>query len=159
RDPGGDRVGLRVLRPEPLHPGIPPPVRPDAPRLSRALRPGARRCRSRSKTCRSRSRAAPSGAAIVFPSDGLPRTPPMISRRFIALPAAALLAASLAWAADNPVSEGFVPLFNGKDLAGWKVPDGDNGHWKVVGGVIDYDAESEAAGDKNLWTERAYGDF
>ena len=23
---------------------------------------------------------------------------------------------------------GFVPLFNGKDLAGWKVPPGDNGH-------------------------------
>lgn len=26
-------------------------------------------------------------------------------------------------------------------------------------GVIDYDAESEAAGDKNLWSEREYGDF
>jgi type 1 glutamine amidotransferase len=83
----------------------------------------------------------------------------MTTQRFIALPAAALLAASLTWAADASESEGFVPLFNGKDLAGWKVPDGDNGHWKVVGGVIDYDAGSEAAGDKNLWTERAYGDF
>ena len=83
----------------------------------------------------------------------------MISSRFIALPAAALLAASLTWAADNPESEGFVSLFNGKDLTGWKVPGGDNGHWRVVGGVIDYDAGSEAAGDKNLWTEREYGDF
>jgi type 1 glutamine amidotransferase len=83
----------------------------------------------------------------------------MISKPFIALTAAVLLAASLARAADDPGSDGFVPLFNGKDLAGWKVPDGDNGHWKVVGGVIDYDAGSEAAGDKNLWTERAYGDF
>jgi len=55
---------------------------------------------------------------------------------------------------------GFVPLFNGKDLAGWKVPPGDNGHWKVVDGVIDIDAESESkAEDKSLWTEREYGNF
>jgi hypothetical protein len=72
---------------------------------------------------------------------------------------AALLAASLAVAGDDAESEGFVPLFNGKDLAGWKVPDGDNGHWKVVDGVIDYDAGSEAPVDKYLWTEREYGDF
>ncbi len=55
--------------------------------------------------------------------------------------------------------EGFVSLFNGRDFTGWKVPEGDNGHWKVVDGVIDYDAQSEAAGDKNLWTEKEYGDF
>jgi hypothetical protein len=55
--------------------------------------------------------------------------------------------------------DGFTPLFNGKDLTGWKVPAGDNGHWKVVDGVIDYDAESEASGDKSLWTERSFGDF
>jgi hypothetical protein len=55
--------------------------------------------------------------------------------------------------------EGFVSLFNGRDLAGWKVPEGDNGHWKVVDGVIDYDAQSEARGDKNLWTEKSFGDF
>jgi 3-keto-disaccharide hydrolase len=55
--------------------------------------------------------------------------------------------------------EGFTPLFNGRDLAGWKVPQGDNGHWKVVDGVIDYDAESEAPGDKVLWSERSFGDF
>lgn len=55
--------------------------------------------------------------------------------------------------------EGFASLFNGKDLAGWKVPEGDNGHWKVLDGVIDYDAESEAAREKHLWSEKAYGDF
>ena len=54
---------------------------------------------------------------------------------------------------------GFVSLFNGKDLSGWKIPQGDNGHWRVVDGVIDYDAESEAAGDKSLWSEKEYGDF
>jgi hypothetical protein len=55
--------------------------------------------------------------------------------------------------------QGFTPLFNGRDLTGWKVPAGDNGHWRVVEGVIDYDAESEAAGDKSLWSEKSFGDF
>jgi hypothetical protein len=61
-------------------------------------------------------------------------------------------------AADNP-PPGFVALFNGRDLSGWKIPDGDNGHWKVLDGVIDYDAASEAGGDKSLWTDREFGDF
>jgi hypothetical protein len=56
-------------------------------------------------------------------------------------------------------SAGFVSIFNGKDLTGWKIPAGDNGHWKVVDGVIDYDAGSEAATDKNLWTEKSYKNF
>ncbi len=59
---------------------------------------------------------------------------------------------------ENP-PPGYVSLFNGKDLTGWKIPEGDNGHWKVVDGVIDYDARSEAAKDKNLWTVKEYGDF
>jgi 3-keto-disaccharide hydrolase len=53
----------------------------------------------------------------------------------------------------------FVALFNGRDLAGWRIPTGDNGHWRIVDGVIDYDAESESSGEKHLWTERAFGDF
>ena len=56
-------------------------------------------------------------------------------------------------------SDGFISLFNGKDLSGWKIPEGDNGHWQVIDGVIDYDAQSEAKGDKNLWTEKSYKDF
>jgi len=55
--------------------------------------------------------------------------------------------------------DGFTALFNGRDFTGWIVPEGDNGHWKILDGVIDYDAESEARGDKNLWTEKEYGDF
>lgn len=62
-------------------------------------------------------------------------------------------------AAEDKPPEGFTPLFNGKDLSGWKVPSGDNGHWKVTDGVIDYDARSEAKGDRNLWTEKSYKDF
>src|SRR5438067_557461 len=73
----------------------------------------------------------------------------------------ALIVAALvlrASAAQNP-DGGFMPLFNGRDLAGWKIPAGDHGHWRVVDGAIDYDAESEAAGDKSLWSERAFGNF
>ena len=55
--------------------------------------------------------------------------------------------------------QGFVKIFNGKDLTGWVAPEGDNGHWSVIDGVIDYDARSEAMGDKNLWTEKKYKDF
>jgi hypothetical protein len=72
----------------------------------------------------------------------------------------ALLGASAAigFAAEDEV--GFVSLFNGKDLSGWKVPAGDNGHWKVVDGVIDYDARSESKGtDRCLWSDKSFKDF
>ncbi|MBM3858570.1 MAG: DUF1080 domain-containing protein [Verrucomicrobia bacterium] len=62
--------------------------------------------------------------------------------------------------AAHAADSGFTSLFNGKDLTHWTVPEGDNGHWKVLEGVIDYDACSEAPGrDKNLWTVKEYGDF
>lgn len=61
--------------------------------------------------------------------------------------------------ADNQSPAGFVALFNGRDFSGWKVPEGDNGHWKIVDGVIDYDAASEAKGEKSLWTDREYKNF
>jgi hypothetical protein len=71
--------------------------------------------------------------------------------------AVAVLGVASLHAQDAPA--GFTSLFNGKDLAGWKIPAGDNGHWKVVDGVIDYDAQSEAKDDKSLWSEKEYGDF
>ena len=59
-----------------------------------------------------------------------------------------------------PVDDrGFVALFNGRDLTGWIVPAGDNGHWKVIDGVIDYDARSESKGPKNLVSRDEYEDF
>ncbi len=61
--------------------------------------------------------------------------------------------------AEGEVEDGFTQLFNGRDLSGWIVPEGDGGHWKVVDGVIDYDAQSEASGNKNLQTEQEFGDF
>ena len=55
--------------------------------------------------------------------------------------------------------EGWRPLFDGRDLSNWKIPEGDNGHWKVIDGVIDYDAASEAPGGKDLWTKENFKDF
>ena len=51
-------------------------------------------------------------------------------------------------------AEGYTSLFNGVDLDGWNIPEGDGGHWKVIDGVIDYDALSQAEGNKNLYTVR-----
>ncbi|NQT83915.1 DUF1080 domain-containing protein [bacterium] len=66
---------------------------------------------------------------------------------------------AIAGTGDNVQPPGFTALFNGRDFSGWKVPQGDGGHWKVLNGVIDYDAQSEAKGDKSLWTVREFGDF
>ena len=85
----------------------------------------------------------------------------------------------LAETPPNTVEDlGYTRLFNGRDLSGWVVPEGDNGHWRVIAdetvdgisvgdsdsaavaqGVIDYDAASEASGEKNLKTERSFRDF
>ena len=52
-------------------------------------------------------------------------------RRAVLLSLVGLLLGFPVWATDNTPPEGFVSLFNGKALLGWKVPTGDNGHWKV----------------------------
>jgi hypothetical protein len=76
----------------------------------------------------------------------------------LALGLVALLAAS-GFSAPADAPPGFTSIFNGKDFTGWKVPEGDGGHWKIVDGVIDYDAESQAPQGKDLWTAAEYGDF
>jgi hypothetical protein len=80
-------------------------------------------------------------------------------RRHLQLLATGLTLTVVAATAQTAPPAGFTSLFNGRDFTGWKVPSGDNGHWRVVDGIIDYDARSEAAGDKSLWSERAFGDF
>jgi hypothetical protein len=78
--------------------------------------------------------------------------------RFV-LAVAAVMCMVLCDRAFAQTPAGFTSLFNGRDLEGWKTPEGDKGHWKVEGGVIDYDAKSEAPGDKHLFTARPYRDF
>ncbi|MBX3420429.1 MAG: DUF1080 domain-containing protein [Pirellulaceae bacterium] len=70
------------------------------------------------------------------------------------LPSTGVSDADTARAAD-----GWLPLFTGINLDNWIVPEGDGGHWRVVDEVIDYDALSEAPGDKSLWSAREYNDF
>lgn len=82
----------------------------------------------------------------------------LISTRLIAALTTVALTA-VAAAAPDETPEGFRSLFDGKDLSHWIIPEGDNGHWKVLDGVIDYDAQSEAKGDKNLWSKEEFGDF
>jgi hypothetical protein len=48
-------------------------------------------------------------------------------------------------------------LFNGVNLSGWKVGPGMAGHW-VPKGVLAYDGKAEGK-EKDLWTEKEYGDF
>jgi hypothetical protein len=49
-------------------------------------------------------------------------------------------------------------IFNGLDLTGWKDDPGHRGHWEPKKGVLSYDGKSEAK-EKDLWTEKEYGDF
>jgi hypothetical protein len=49
------------------------------------------------------------------------------------------------------------PIFNGKDLAGWKVP-ATNLFWKVEDGVLVGESDPAKKGSM-LYTEQAYGDF
>jgi len=62
--------------------------------------------------------------------------------------------------ANNTAPKGYTSLFNGKTLDGWKVHPLSVGHWKVLDGVIDYDALSKAPGnERHLWSEKSFGDF
>jgi hypothetical protein len=83
----------------------------------------------------------------------------MLRRTFVSMSAALPVAGGLAGTANAQAPAGFVSLFNGRDLSGWIAPEGDNGHWRVVDGAIDYDARSEAPKDKSLWSEKEYRDF
>jgi hypothetical protein len=70
-----------------------------------------------------------------------------------------LVAGSARAQSFDKAPEGFTSLFNGKDFTNWKVPAGDNGHWKIIDGVIDYDAQSESKEAKDLWSAKEYKDF
>ena len=65
------------------------------------------------------------------------------------LPFLPLLAFPVLGAKDN----GFVSLFNGKDLDQWILPQGDH-TWKIVDGVVDYEAKGG-----NLTSKKRYEDY
>lgn len=69
------------------------------------------------------------------------------------IPGLLLACASSAWAAA-PVLE---PIFNDKDLSGWRA-EGAEGFWRVEGGVLIGENATGGPGHY-LWTEKSYGDL
>ena len=65
-----------------------------------------------------------------------------------------LLPLALCVPQDNVAPEGYLLLFNGRDLAGWKAGDDARTHWTVRKGILRHDGKG-----KDLWTERSFGDF
>lgn len=61
--------------------------------------------------------------------------------------------------AGPDAAQGFVSIFNGKDLDGWTTHLADTHAWSVVNGVIDCNPRGDEKGDQNLWTTKEYGDF
>jgi hypothetical protein len=76
----------------------------------------------------------------------------MNRREFIALSGAALSAPSWILADED---EGFVPLYNGKDLSGWHAKGGKVESWKADGELL----ACIAAGGGWLTTDKEYADF
>jgi hypothetical protein len=59
-------------------------------------------------------------------------------------------------ASDKPAADGFAPLFNGKDLTGWKTHPNGPSSWRVEKGVL----TASGPGISYLFTQRAdYKDF
>lgn len=80
-------------------------------------------------------------------------------KRTMVLGLAVAALAPLAMAAP-PEGDGWIPLFNGKDLSGWTCPAGDDtGIWTVKDGVIDCTPRMDVEGDKSLWSDVELGDF
>lgn len=53
---------------------------------------------------------------------------------------------------------GFLSLYNGIDLTGWKTHAGLSGHWQPSDWRLVYDGKA-TGDDKNLWSEKSYKDF
>jgi hypothetical protein len=53
---------------------------------------------------------------------------------------------------------GLTTLYSGLDLRGWRAEPGHAGHWRARDSILDYDGRSTAQ-DKDLWTDKPYGDF
>jgi len=56
--------------------------------------------------------------------------------------------------------DGWISLFNGKDLDGWKLKNKQvQNHWSVKDGVIDCRPSTHPKGDKTLWHTKSFKDF
>jgi hypothetical protein len=57
-----------------------------------------------------------------------------------------------------PLAEGFIPLYTGLNLDGWKHSAEHDAHWQPNDWILHYDGKC-AAPDPHLWTTKAYKDF
>ena len=57
--------------------------------------------------------------------------------------------------AQEPATDTLPPIFNGRDLTGWKTP--DHPYWTIVDGVLVGANDAEKLGSM-LYTEKSYGD-
>lgn len=80
----------------------------------------------------------------------------MIGRRlYVYLLLAVFCCIGVAKSDDPEAPKGFEPLFNGKDLTGWKVSGGKMSVWGAENGILYVDGK----GGGWLMTEKEYGDF
>jgi len=77
------------------------------------------------------------------------------TRRFFL--AAAIGTSCLFVRAADEGKDGWISIFNGKDLTGWKAPE-PNPFWKAVDGVL-VGENDEAKKGSMLYTKESYGDF
>lgn len=59
---------------------------------------------------------------------------------------------------EGAKAAGFTKIFDGSTLDGWESEEGDKGHWEPGNGILKYDGHSEAK-DKDLWSQKEYGDM
>lgn len=78
----------------------------------------------------------------------------LILRRLVLLGAVVV---TLTAATPLPAADALSPLFNGKDLTGWKAPV-PNPFWKVTEGMLVGENDEKMKGNV-LYTEQSYGDF
>ncbi len=76
-------------------------------------------------------------------------------RHTLALLLLAASVATLSASAEPPEGEGWVSLFNGKDLIGWVIPKDNGDVWTVQDGVIDCNPRT---GGDSLWSVEEFGD-
>ena len=72
-------------------------------------------------------------------------------------PVLALLLVAFSSVNASPEDAAMRPLFNRKDLTGWKHEPGKMENWTVVDGILKHNGEKGVISD--LWTEASYGDF
>lgn len=75
----------------------------------------------------------------------------LLRRSFLVLACSCLITTA------DEAKDGWVSLFNGKDLTGWKTPE-PNPFWKVVDGVLTGEND-EAKKGSMLYTAESYADF